>query len=192
MTNKPPRILTILGSTREGRFGETVAAWFNEIASAREDFQNVPVDLRDIRLPFLAEPGTRSEDFDTERWREMVNGADGFVVITPEYNHSIPAVLKNAIDHLNKEWNNKPVAVLSYGAGAGGSRAAEHLRQIAIELQMAPIREGVHIVMARANFDEDGQPKDPAMNGRIDSMLTQLVWWTNALRAARDQSSAVN
>jgi NAD(P)H-dependent FMN reductase len=185
MTDKPLKILTILGSTREGRFGETVAKWFNGIADAREDFQNVPVDLRDIDLPFLSAPGTKPEDYDIERWRELVGGADGFVVITPEYNHSIPAVLKNAIDHLNKEWNNKPIAVLSYGAGAGGSRAAEHLRQIAIELQMAPIREGIHIVMARLNFDEQGQPKDDAMAGRVDTMLAQLVWWGKALRAAR-------
>jgi NAD(P)H-dependent FMN reductase len=185
MTNEPLQILTILGSTREGRFGETVAAWFNEIAGAREDFENVPIDLRDIRLPFLSEPGVRPEEYDIERWRELVAGADGFVFLTPEYNHSIPAVLKNAIDHLNKEWNNKPMAIVSYGAGAGGSRAAEHLRQIAIEMQMAPIREGIHIVMARLNFDENGQPKDDAMNGRVDTMLTQLIWWAKALHAAR-------
>ena len=186
MTNEPLKILTILGSTREGRFGETVANWFNEIAGAREDFQNVPLDLRDINLPFLSTPGAKIEDYDIERWRELVGSADGFVMLTPEYNHSIPAVLKNAIDHLNKEWNNKPLAVVSYGAGAGGSRAAEHLRHIAIELQMAPIREGIHIVMARLNFDENGQPTDSAMNGRVDTMLTQLVWWANALREARD------
>ena len=186
MTEAPLKILTILGSTREGRFGETVANWFNGIADAREDFQNLPVDLRDINLPFLSAPGTQPEDYDIERWRELVGGADGFVVITPEYNHSIPAVLKNAIDHLNKEWNNKPMAVVSYGGGAGGSRAAEHLRLIAIELQMAPIREGIHIVMARLNFDEHGQPKDPAMNGRVDTVLTQLAWWARALRAARN------
>jgi len=185
MTTDPLKILTILGSTREGRFGETVATWFNEIASAREDFQATPVDLRDINLPFLGAPGTQVEDYDIERWRELVAGADGYVIITPEYNHSFSAVLKNAIDHLNTEWNNKPLAIVSYGGGAGGSRAAEQLRLVAIELQMAPIREGIHIVMARASFDEQGQPKDPAMSGRVDSMLNQLVWWAGALLAAR-------
>ncbi len=183
--NEPIKIMSILGSTREGRFGETVAGWFNGIAEAREDFQNIPVDLRDINLPFLGTPGVQSEDTDIERWREMVSQADGYVLITPEYNHSFTAVLKNAIDHLNKEWNNKPVAIVSYGGGAGGSRAAEQLRLVAIELQMAPIREGIHIVMARMNFDEQGQPKDPAMNGRVDTMLTQLAWWARALKTAR-------
>jgi NAD(P)H-dependent FMN reductase len=188
MASETPRILVILGSTREGRFGETVAAWFNGIAEAREDLQAVPVDLRDYELPFfdnVKSPSSGVIAEEAREWAELVDGADGFVMITPEYNRSFPAVLKNAIDHLYKEWNNKPVGFVSYGGSAGGSRAVEMLRLVAIETQMAPIREGVVIPMARASFDERGQPINPMFTDRANSMLTQLAWWARALKAAR-------
>jgi NAD(P)H-dependent FMN reductase len=182
------KILVIMGSTREGRFGETVASWFFGLASNRIDLDAELIDLRDFPLRFLAEPKTETDtrvDDTAAQWAAKVGGADGYVIVTPEYNHGYSAVLKNAIDHLYREWNNKPVGFVSYGGGAGGSRAMEQLRTVAIELQMAPIREGLTIAMARTLFDEHGQPADPAMDDRATSMLNQLTWWAQALKAAR-------
>ena len=177
-----------MGSTREGRFGDTVARWFNGVAQSRDDMDVELIDLRDYPLRFLSEPkqGEDATHDDTvARWTAKVAAADGYVIVTPEYNHGYSAVLKNAIDHVYREWNNKPIGFVSYGGGAGGSRAMEQLRTVAIELQMAPIREGLTIVMPRNQFDEDGQPTDPAMTDRAASMLSQLAWWANALKVAR-------
>ncbi|MGH9175480.1 MAG: NADPH-dependent FMN reductase [Vicinamibacterales bacterium] len=188
MAADTPQILTILGSTREGRFGETVAGWFNQIAAAREDIEARPVDLRDYDLPFFDAARSPSSGVIAEEareWADLVGGADGYVIITPEYNRGYPAVLKNALDHLYAEWNNKPVGFVSYGGSAGGSRSVEQLRLVAIELQMAPIREGVVIPMARANFNEQGQPTNAALNDRANSMLNQLAWWARTLKTAR-------
>jgi NAD(P)H-dependent FMN reductase len=110
---------------------------------------------------------------------------DGYVFVTPEYNFGYPAVLKNALDHIYHEWNNKPVGFVSYGGGAGGSRAVQQLRQVVVELQMAPIRAGIVIPFARRLFDESGGIKDEAYDGRANALLEQLLWWTRALKAAR-------
>lgn len=180
------QILVIMGSTREGRFGDTIATWFSGVAQAREDMIVELIDLRDFRLNFLAEPSAQPSNAEASAlWAAKVRKADGYVIVVPEYNRGYPGVLKNAIDHLYAEWNNKPVGFVSYGGVAGGARAAEQLRLVAIELQMAPIREGLVIAMARSQFDANGQPTDPAMGDRATSMLNQLAWWTRALKVAR-------
>ena len=183
-----PKIAVIIGTTREGRFGDTIARWFMGVASAREDMEFELLDLRDYSLPFLTEPvppAAGKVDPAAETWAAKIESADGFVMLTPEYNRGYPAVLKNAIDHLYQQWNTKAIGFVSYGGGAGGARAVEQLRLVAIEMQMAPIREGVVIPMARMAFDESGQPTNPTLNDRATSMLNQLAWWTTALRAAR-------
>lgn len=188
---EPVRIAVILGSTREGRVGERVAAWFRGVAEQRGDLTIDFIDLLTVDLSFFDAPmGPASGKYtpEAQAWAERIAPADGFVVVSPEYNHGYTAVVKNAFDHIYAEWNNKPVAFVSYGGGAGGARAVEQLRLVAIELQMAPIREGIHIPMARMAVSEDGVPVDAAINDRANSMLTQLVWWAQALRAARANS----
>ncbi len=186
-------IAIILGSTREGRQGEKVARWLEGLARARSDFRTEFIDLGGWALPFLssaippASPDYRPKGIVTQ-WSEKIAAADGFIVVTPEYNHGYPAVLKNALDHLYREWNRKPIAFVSYGGSAGGARAVEQLRQVAIEFQMAPIREAIHIAAIRKAFDEAGSPVEAeALGERASVLFDQLLWWAEALRQARSR-----
>jgi NAD(P)H-dependent FMN reductase len=186
-----PLILGILGSTRQGRRGKKVADWFGGIAAQREDLRYEPVDLRDWDLGFFDEPRPPSTgEYGTEmqrRWGEKVGGADGFVWISPEYNHGYPAPLKNAIDFLYAEWVRKPMAVVSYGGAAGGLRAAEQLRLVSIEVQMVPVRSSVFIPRAYSSFDEEGRltADTEYREKQAASLLDELAWWANVLRDAR-------
>jgi NAD(P)H-dependent FMN reductase len=185
-------IKIIVGSTREGRFGKTVAEWIHGIASQREDMSTEVIDLRDWPLPFFESARSPASGILAEEaraWSELIGCADGFVIIAAEYNHGYTAVLKNALDHLYHEWCNKPVGFVSYGGASGGSRSVEQLRLVAIELQMAPIREAVVIPMARNAFGEDGQPLNTATNDRATAVLDQLAWWATALKNARNATS---
>src|SRR6478736_5103597 len=141
-----PRIGVILGSTRPGRRGEQVARWVMDVARRRSDGVFELVDLADHPLPHLDEPLPpnmgRYQNAHTQAWAATIGRFDGFVFVTPEYNHSTSGVLKNAIDFLYAQWNNKAMGVVSYGL-VGGARAAEHLRLIAGELQMADVRTNV-------------------------------------------------
>jgi NAD(P)H-dependent FMN reductase len=188
MSSDRPHIQIILSSTREGRFGETVAKWFHSVAESRQDLTTELLDLRDWSMPFFDQPmspaGGNYAD-EAKPWAAKIAQGDGYVIVTPEYNHGYPAVLKNAMDHLYREWNNKPVAFVSYGGGAGGARSVEQLRLVAVELQMAPIRETVVIPMARAAFNEQGEPINPALNERANAVLDQIKWWAEALKTAR-------
>ena len=184
-----PHILAILGSTRQGRKGEAVARWFMERASGRADATFELVDLRDWPLPFIDSPIPPSfGDYDpaARRWAEKVGTADGFVFITPEYNHGYPAVLKNALDHIYHEWANKPGAIVSYGSYGAGYRAAEQLRQVLIELRVAPIRAQIGIPAVWAAFDEQGTLRDAGQNRSAETLLDELLWWTRALKVARE------
>lgn len=156
-------IKVIISSTREGRFGSNVGEWFYGIARQYEGIDAELVDLRDWPLPFFDEsksPTSGEIAEEAEEWARLIDSADGYVIVTPEYNHGYPAVLKNALDHLYLQWNNKPIAFVSYGGAAGGTRSVEQLCTVAIELQMAPIRETVAFPMARNLFDEQGLPND--------------------------------
>ncbi len=186
------RIQVILGSTRQGRFGERVGRWFHSVGAARDDLEAELVDLRDWPLPFFDGPRPpMSGEYVAEArpWAEKVAQGDGYVLVTPEYNHGYPAVLKNALDHIYAEWNSKPLAIVSYGGPAGGTRAMEQLVQVAIELQMAPIRESFPMPFARRLFDEDGKLTDESYERRANRLLDQLVWWARALNAARSDTS---
>jgi NAD(P)H-dependent FMN reductase len=182
------RIQIILGSTREGRFGDRVASWFYGLTLKREDLVAELIDLRDWPLPFFNEPTSPITGHyapEARTWAAKIAEGDGYIFVTPEYNFGYPAVLKNALDHLYHEWNNKPVAFVSYGGGAGGSRAVQQLREVVVELQMAPIRAGIVIPFARRLFDESGAIKDESYDARANAMLDQLLWWARALKAAR-------
>jgi len=195
MTNSAPlRIAVIAGSTREGRFSDRAAAWIAGEMAKREGVVVEVLDLRDYDMPFFSEsvsPSSKKEPYRQEavvRFTNKIAGADAFVIVTPEYNHGTSAVLKNALDWVYQEWNNKPVAFVGYGS-VGGARAVEQLRLNAIELQMAPIKDAVHIpgdrffpvAFGRASADE----LFASLSKPADAMCTQLLWWASALRAAR-------
>jgi NAD(P)H-dependent FMN reductase len=178
----------ILGSTRPNRNGEQVAEWVLDIASRRIDATFELVDLRDYPLPHLDEPlppslGQYKNDH-TKEWADKIASFDGFVIVTPEYNHSTSGVLKNAIDYLYGEWNNKAVGFVSYGA-AGGARAAEHLRLVAGELQMADVRQQVVLSLA-TEFENFRVFKPGNYNvAALNTLLDQVVAWSTALAPLR-------
>jgi len=182
------RIGIILGSTRPNRNGEQVARWVLDIATERTDADFELVDLRDFPLPHLDEPlppslGQYQGDH-TKQWAAKVASFDGFVIVTPEYNHGTSGVLKNALDYLYAEWNNKAVGFVSYGV-AGGARAVEHLRLVVGELQMADVRQQValSLITEFENFSvfKPGDYNVPALGTLFD----QVIAWSRALAALR-------
>jgi NAD(P)H-dependent FMN reductase len=186
------RIGIILGSTRPNRNGEQVAKWVYDIASRRSDAEYELVDLRDYPLPHLDEPLPPSmgqyQNEHTKAWADKIASFDGFVIVTPEYNHSTSGVLKNAIDYLYAEWNNKAVGFVSYG-GVGGARAAEHLRLVAGELQMADVRQQVALSLL-TEFENFSVFKPGDYNlAALDTLLDQVVAWSNALAPLRQPTA---
>ncbi len=187
-----PHILIIFGSTRQGRRGEVVANWLTERLATYPNITFELVDLRDIPLPFFdapISPGRGHIALEAEQWARQVDNADGFLFVTPEYNHSYPAVLKNAIDHLYHQWVHKPASIVSYGGFAAGYRAAEQLRQVLIELKMVPIREqiGISLVpgVAPNVSDPPDSPGSVFLERAFNAMMTELLWWATALMPAR-------
>ncbi len=186
------RIGIILGSTRPNRNGEQVAKWVYDIASRRSDAEYELVDLRDYPLPHLDEPLPPSmgqyQNEHTKAWADKIASFDGFVIVTPEYNHSTSGVLKNAIDYLYAEWNNKAVGFVSYG-GVGGARAAEHLRLVAGELQMADVRQQVALSLL-TEFENFSVFKPGDYNrAALDTLLDQVVAWSTALAPLRQPAA---
>ncbi len=184
------RIAIILGSTRPGRNGDQVANWVLEQARRRDDAQYDLIDLLEVDLPQLDEaiPPSAGQyaNEHTKAWSQLVDGYDGFVMVTPEYNRSPSGALKNAIDFLYKEWNNKAVGFVSYGAQASGLRAVEHLRQIAGELQLADVRTAVGISLL-TDFENFSTMKPvPHHEAGLNTMLDQLVAWSGALKGVRE------
>lgn len=185
------RVGIILGSTRTGRFADRPAQWLLELAQKRADVAFELVDLRDYPLPFFDEPKSPlrepSKNEVAVRWANKIRTLDAFVFVHGEYNHSIPAALKNALDYLYAEWNRKPAGFVAYG-NAGGARGIEQLRLMLVELQVAPIRSAVHI--GRPEFIElllHGKTfaDFPHLAQAAETMLDDLAWWTRTLRAGR-------
>lgn len=183
-------VKVILGSTRKGRFSEIAGRWVLEQLKAK-GVQAELLDLHDYAMPFFEEeqtPGAKKEPYAHEavvRWTAKIKEGDAFIIVAPEYNHGYPAVLKNALDYVYQEWNNKPVAFVSYGS-AMGTRSVEQLREVAVELQMAPIRNAVHMpwdtVLAGR---KDGEAAFKTYEERAQALIEQLLWWGKALKAAR-------
>lgn len=172
----------ILGSTREGRVSPQVGAWVKEVADKRGDANYEIIDIADFKLPFLGEPG--ADNSGVAAWSEKIASMDGFVFIVQEYNHSITGALKNALDLLREEWNNKAAGIVSYGS-VGGARAAEHLRGILGELSVADVR--VHPALSLFTDFENGnefKPKE-VQEESVNQMLDQLVPWSKALFTIR-------
>ncbi len=165
------------------------------IAEQRQDLRAELVDLRDWDLPFLSTPVPPAmappSDPLTQRWEAKVAEADGYVLVTPEYNHGYPAALKNALDHVFGPWHRKPVSFVSYGGPGGGLRAVEQLRQVVVELEMVPLRHQVAIPRAYLAFDDEGALRDAWHVADAGRLLDELAWWSATLRAARAGAQAV-
>jgi NAD(P)H-dependent FMN reductase len=189
------KIAVILGSTRPGRNGKAVADWVLERAELRSDASYELVDLADFPLPHLDEamPPMMAQyaHEHTLEWSRTIAGYDGFIFITPEYNHSISGVLKNAIDYLYTEWNNKAAAFVSYGS-VGGARAVEHLRGIASELQLAHVRQQLSFSMLTDFRNWSEFTPGAHHEGAIETLFDQLENWTRAMQTVREPDLAMS
>ncbi|TDC75136.1 NADPH-dependent FMN reductase [Streptomyces hainanensis] len=186
------RLVVVVGSVREGRFGPVVARWFAEHAAEHGAFEVDVVDLAETPLPLALPPVPPAVDPALPRPAEMaeltrrLGAADAFVVVTPDYNRSYPASLKAAIDWHYQEWRAKPVGFVGYSGGSGGLLAMEHLKQVLGELHAHTVRNYVSFPRYYLLFDEAGrlrEPGEPA--GAAKTMLDELDWWGTALRGAR-------
>ncbi|MGJ8584519.1 MAG: NADPH-dependent FMN reductase [Marinosulfonomonas sp.] len=198
-TTSKAKIALIIGSTRAARFADKPAAWMLEQASAREEFDTELVDLRDFDLPFFDEMASNlyapSQNENVLKWQAKMAEFDGYIFVVAEYNHSVTASLKNALDQAGVEWIRKPMGAIGY-SGLGAARAIEHLRNIAVELQMVPVRTAVHI-----GGGEMGKVHPMGGNGPMSDieeilkpsatgLLDELAWWTEATRVARAKDAA--
>ncbi len=190
------KIGVILSTTRAHRFGHKAGEWLIATAGQRADMDLELVDLRDYKMPFFDEMATNlyvpTQNPEGVRWQKKVAEFDGYVFIVAEYNHGIPAVLKNAIDYDYTGWLRKPAACVGYGS-VGGARAIEHLRGVLIEVQAVPTRFGVHI--QGADFMAVWQQGKPIseltyLNDGVKTMLDDLAWWGNATKTARHAKTA--
>ena len=189
------RVAIILGSARPGRRGEPVARWVYEIARKRGDAEFELVDIKDFNLAHLDEPMPPSLGQYTQphtiAWAAKIDSFDAFVFVTPEYNHRTSGALKNAIDFLHREWNDKVAGFVSYG-GAGGVRAVEHLRLVMAELSVATVRPQVALSLF-TDFENFNVFKPGAQQERaVDTMLDQVVGWGGALKLFREQKLVVS
>jgi NAD(P)H-dependent FMN reductase len=186
----PLKIKVIVGSTRANRFSDKPAQWMFDLARQRPDLDVELLDLRDYPLPFFEEalpPGLAKDEYNNPvvlQWRDKIREADGFIICTPEYNHGYPAVLKNALDYVYLAWSRKAVAFVSWG-GAGGARGVQQLRQVAVELDMAPLRFAVHIQNPWFIKSVDEIASDAHHQHAAKALLDQLTWWASALKHAR-------
>ena len=196
------RVKAIIGSIREGRFGERPARWICDELKSWDGIETELLDLKDYPMP-LFDPPTSPSMMDmkypnevVQKWSAKINDGDAFVMVTPEYNHGYPSSLKNAIDWLSPEWSRKPVGFVSYGS-AGGSRAVEQLRQVAIEMNMVPIRKSIHMgwefIMKSASNKEMQNTElfSPLRKGmgpdHLAAFVDDLLWMARVLKAAREK-----
>jgi NAD(P)H-dependent FMN reductase len=190
------KLLIIIGSTRPTRAADRVVPWLVKAAQAHEAFDVEVADLRDWPLPIFAEHAGTIGDFNdptysdplVKAWNNKIKEHDAFVVVTPEYNHSIPGGLKNAIDTvwLSFGFRNKPVAFVGYSGGVSGAiRAIEHLNHVFIETESVPLRNTVILPQVGGAFDEAGELSNPMGQAALDVMLDDLAWWSAALEKAR-------
>src|SRR5712675_1543360 len=182
------KIAVIIGSTRPGRVGESVAKWVYELTKKRTEAEFELVDIKDFNLPLLDEPvppslGQYSQEH-TKAWAAKINSFDGYVFVTPEYNHGICGALKNAIDFVYREWNNKAAGFVGYGS-AGGVRAVEHLRLVMAEVQVATVRNQVALSLFTDFENFTTFKPDPRHEKSVSAMLDQVLAWGGALQPLR-------
>jgi NAD(P)H-dependent FMN reductase len=191
-----PKIGIVIGSTRPSRFGDKPAAWIHGIADQRTDLDFEVIDLRDYALPLFNEPGSPAwgpiDNEVAKRWAAKLGDLDGFILVTPEYNHGPSAVLKNALDYAYNEFVRKPVAFVGYGS-VGAARAVEQLRLVAVELQMVSVKNSVHILAPDfLGLWRQGKSFDdyPHLAQSAAGMLDELAWWAKVLESARTNDIA--
>jgi len=195
-----PKIAVIIGSTRKTRFADIPAQWIKAQAEARGDMDVEVVDLRDFPMPLFDEPGSNaylpSSNAVATEWQKKIASFDGYIFVVAEYNHSITAVLKNALDYAAVEWAHKPMGAIAYGS-VGGARALEHLRAIAVEEQMVPVRNAVHIGgsdfwKVHPGMGGSGKLADieAAIQPSAKAMLDDVMWWAKATMPARAETAA--
>jgi NAD(P)H-dependent FMN reductase len=197
MSADRPLIAIVVGSGRRERFADYPLEWLREQLADRDDLELSVIDLRDYALPFYDEdvpPAKAPREYhgnaELQRLARAVDAAEGFIVISPEYNHGYPALLKNALDHLFVEFNRKPVAFVGYG-NVGGARSIEQLRLVTIELEMAPSRFSVNIFphsMSRARAGEHPGQVFAEYTAKLQLAVDDLVWWSRALTTARTRA----
>lgn len=186
-----PSIKVITGSVRPNRFNIQPAEWIYRLASERPDMMDVElIDLADIALPFLDEPKSPKQQEYTKphtiKWAKLIEASDGFIFVTPEYNHSLSPVLKNALDFLYFEWNYKPASFISYGTEAGGSRSVEHLRAVCGELKMYDLREQLVISNYWDGLDATGKYQfNEKQHEMAERILGELAYWADVMKRAR-------
>ncbi len=181
----------IIGSTRPGRKGPVIATWFYNRAVQHKDFKVELIDLAEINLPLFDEPNhPRFKNYlhqHTKDWSVTIDIADAIVFVTPEYNFSFPASIKNALDFLSVEWGYKPVGFVSYGGVAAGTRAVQMLKQVVTAMKMMPIPESVSIPFFTKNIDEKGVfNADEGLNKSADDMIKEILVWTKGLKEIRE------
>ncbi|MFO1178784.1 MAG: NAD(P)H-dependent oxidoreductase [Ottowia sp.] len=194
--NDPLHIALIIGSTRQARLGPKVAQWLHGVASQRPDLKVELLDLKDFDLPLFDEKASNlwlpSEDARATAWQEKIGEFDGYLVTVGEYNHSMTGALKNAFDQAYVEWGRKPIGFAGYG-GVGGARAVEHARNVAVELQMVPVRTAVHIAGGDFYALYQGAKTMPEIEANLlpaaHAMLDEMAWWGQATRAARKRDA---
>ena len=190
-----PKIAIIVSSTRPTRFADIPTAWIKAQAEARGDMEVEVLDLRDYPMPFFDEVASNAwaptQNEVAVKWQKKLAEFDGYIFVVAEYNRSITGVLKNALDQAYVEWAKKPAGIVAYGS-VGGTRAAEHLRLIAVELQMVPVRNGVHIgggdfFKVHPGFGGSGNLADieGSISASATAMLDDMAWWAKATMAAR-------
>jgi NAD(P)H-dependent FMN reductase len=190
-----PKIAIIVSSTRPTRFADIPTAWIKAQAEARGDMDVEVLDLRDYPMPLFDEVASNAwaptQNPVAVKWQKKLAEFDGYIFVVAEYNRSITGALKNALDQAYVEWTHKPAGVVAYGS-VGGTRAAEHLRLIAVELQMVPVRNGVHIgggdfFRVHPGFGGSGNLGDIAasIEPSAKAMLDDMAWWSKATMAAR-------
>jgi NAD(P)H-dependent FMN reductase len=193
---KVSKLQIIIGSTRPGRAADLVAPWVIGTAQAHGEFEVEVLDLRDWPLPIFAETRESIGNFNdptystpiVRSWNRKIAEADAYVVVTPEYNHSVPAVLKNAIDSVfvSFAFRQKPIVAVGYSGGiSGGVRAIEHLAQIVVEAEMVPLRTAVVVPQVTEAFTTEGSPVNPVTELSLWIALEDLKWWSDALEVAR-------
>lgn len=177
------KVAVIIGSVRAGRIAPVVAGWLMTRLGQHEQISFDIIDLAELDLP-----DSLDGSGDAPAFTKRIDAADGFIVVTPEYNHGYPGVLKSVIDTARDEWRAKPVGFVSYGGIAGGLRAVEQLRVVFAELHAVTVRQVVSLHWVHDLFDESGQLRDPGTPAATRTMVAQLCWWAGALRRARAES----
>lgn len=191
-TDRTPTLMIVIASVRDGRAGLAVAEWFEGVAREHGGFDVTVADLKEIDLPLMTEPNHPRMKQYTQRktweWSAMVDAADAFAFVMPEYNYSATAPLINAIDYLVQEWAYKPVGLVSYGGVSGGMRAAQSIKPLITSMSMMPLKEGVTIQSVATQINQDTgafEPNTDSIASSAGAMLNALVQWEKAMHQLR-------